>query len=102
MQPSPTSRCRKRRREDKKKRKHIGASPNQILSSALFMEKWTEGGAAQSAASCVCFLNRNYESFAVRTRMISCLIYFLFFLCDYFLFFKYVLFLWIPNDVFIN
>lgn len=63
---------------------------------------WTEGGAAQSAASCVCFLYGNNESFAVRTRMKSCLIYFLFFMRCLFSFFQYVLFLWIPNDVFIN
>lgn len=76
-------------RRQKKKLHWCVAESNPLVCTVLFMEKrmWTEGGAAQSAASCVCFLNRNYESFAVRTRMKSCLIYFLFFMRCLFSFF---------------
>lgn len=51
------------------------------------VSEWLKGALLKVLPLLYFFFNRNYESFAVRTRMKSCLIYFLF-LCDVdFLFF---------------
>lgn len=81
----------------KSSRLHCGVHGHENVS------EWLKGALLKVLPFLYFFFNRNYESFAVRTRMKSCLIYFLFFMrCWFSFFFWYVLFLWIPNDVFIN
>lgn len=88
--PSPTSCCRKRRKEDKKKTHWCVAESNPLVCTVLFSEKrmWTEGGAAQSAASCVCFFK--WELWVIcREDSHEILLNLFLFLCDvYFLFFS--------------
>lgn len=118
------------RRESESERQHLGASfclQDEISTDALRIrtvrcktysqictmssDSWRGvcfreqlNGVAQSAASRWILFSIGIMSRSLKTtRMISCLIYFSFYLwCWFFFFFYVLLFLWILNDVFIN